>query len=281
MIPFDFEYYRPDTVQEALTVFRQLDAEHKNPMYYGGGSEIISMARLGNIRTGAVIDLKAIPECGVLGSDRSCLQLGSALTISNLIESKRFPLLDKTAGRIADHTMQCKITLGGNLASTIIYRETVLPLLLTEATVAVASCGGSGDCIREYKIDEVFHQRLDLARGEFIVRVSVEKRWLSCPYVHVKKTRNEKVDYPLMTVAALKTDGKIRFAVSGLLEHPLRNSKLEDMMNRNSLDFAARAEAIADELDPFLLSNLNGSASFRKYLLKNTLVNILETLRDA
>ena len=50
MIPFDFDYYRPDTVEEAVSAFSRLDAEGKNPAYYGGGSELISMYRDPNIR---------------------------------------------------------------------------------------------------------------------------------------------------------------------------------------------------------------------------------------
>lgn len=57
MIPFDFDYYRPDTIDEAVQLFRLLDSQGKSPLYFGGGSEIISMARVHNIHTKAVIDL--------------------------------------------------------------------------------------------------------------------------------------------------------------------------------------------------------------------------------
>ncbi|WP_411676951.1 FAD binding domain-containing protein [Caproicibacter sp.] len=277
MIPFDFEYDRPDTIEEALTVFRQLDAERKNPMFFGGGTEIISMARMGNVKTGAVVDLKAIPECRVFEYDKDRLLIGSALTLSDLVEAKRFPLLDHTAGRIADHTMQCKITFGGNLASTIIYRETVLPLLLTDAVVTVATQDG----LRDYKITQIFRERLQLPRGEFLVRASIEKRWLSAPYIHVKKTKNEKVDYPLLTVACLKADDQIRMAFSGLLPHPFRNLHWESLMNDKSLSFPERAEQISALAAPHLVNNLDGSAEFRKFVLNNTLINVLQTLKGA
>jgi CO/xanthine dehydrogenase FAD-binding subunit len=66
MISFDFEYYRPTTIEEAVHVFQQADSNGKEPLYYSGGTEIISMARLNQLRTGAVIDIKGIPECNVL-----------------------------------------------------------------------------------------------------------------------------------------------------------------------------------------------------------------------
>lgn len=55
MIPFDFEYRRPASVAEAAAAFRQLEAAGREPLWYGGGTEIITLARLGQLRPGAVI----------------------------------------------------------------------------------------------------------------------------------------------------------------------------------------------------------------------------------
>jgi CO/xanthine dehydrogenase FAD-binding subunit len=276
MIPFDFEYYRPDTIQEATDIFRQLEAEGKKPVYYSGGSELISMARVGNITFGAVIDLKSIPECRVLEYDQDDnLVLGSALTLSEITESKQFPLLGKTAGRIADHTMQCKITLGGNLASTIIYRETVLPLLLAGSRAMVASQDG----VREYSISEIFNQRLNLEKGSFLVKVLTNRGFVESPYFHIKKTKNEKIDYPLLTTAGIKVGGKLRIAFSGLFSYPFRSIQIETILNGTG-SFEERAEKIADTASENILNDTNGSAAYRKFVLKNTIINVLETMKD-
>lgn len=276
MIPFDFDYYRPDTIEEAVTVYQQLDKENKNPLYFGGGSEIISMARLGNLTTGAVIDLKGIPECRVLEFESGELLLGSMLTLSDITESNLFPLMGKACGRIADHTMQCKITLGGNIASTIIYRETVLPLLLTDAQITVAAADG----LRDYQLSNVFSQRLRLKKGGFIVKISVNRQWLSAPYIHLKKTKNEKIDYPLLSVACVKKDGLIRAAFSGLFHYPFRNTHLENILNDNGLSLMTRAEKAADEVSGLILNDLTASAEYRKFVFKNTIENILDSLKD-
>ena len=164
MIPFDIVYVRPGTVREAADAYRQLDADGQAPVYYGGGSELISMARLGNAAFGAVIDLKSIPECRVLETDGDSLLLGSAVTLGELVRSGLFPLLGKTAGRIADRTMQNRITLGGNLAATIIYRETVLPLLLSDAALTTAGIGG----LSTQQVSRLFRERLMLPKGDFM-----------------------------------------------------------------------------------------------------------------
>jgi len=275
MIPFDFDYYRPDTVEEAVSAFSRLDAEGKNPAYYGGGSELISMARVGSRSFGAVIDLKSIRECSIWEDRGDRLYLGAGLTLSDLIEWNGFPLLSKTAGRIADHTMQCKITLGGNLAATIVYRETALPLLLTDAKLTFAGADG----LREYSMDLVFRERLLLPRGEFLAGVTLGKNCFELPYFHAKKTRNEKIDYPLITVAGLKKDGKIRIAFSGLASYPFRDAEVENILNSPLQDPKQKAKKAADTLRDRIQSDLSGSAEYRQFVLQETILNILDTMK--
>ncbi len=276
MIPFDFEYFRPDTVKEAVDIYHELDKVGKTPMIYGGGTELISMARVGNIFFGAAVDIKNIPECKAMGFDNNNLYLGSALTLSDITEANYFPLLSKTMGRIADHTMQCKITFGGNLASTIIYRETVLPLLLTDATLTIA--GQSG--LHEFKIDQIFNERIILNKGDLIVKITIDKKFLNAPYFHIKKTKNEKIDYPLITTEGLKINGHLRIAFSGLAAFPFRDVEAENILNDSNLDFYQRADKIVQILSRIILNDVSGSAEYRKFVLKNTIINVLETMRN-
>jgi CO/xanthine dehydrogenase FAD-binding subunit len=277
MIPFDFEYYRPDSVTEAVTLYGQLDSEGSAPVWYGGGSELISMARVGNMGFGAVIDVKAIPECRTLDYNGEYLNLGAALTLDEMSSAQIFPLLGKTAGRIADHTMQCRITFGGNLASTIIYRETVLPLMLSDAEITAAGKQG----LKKYSIHNSFKERLELPKGELLVSAAVAKEFIKAPYFHIKKTKNEKIDYPLITTDALIINGFIRMAFSGLAAFPFRDAAVEEILNDQRFDYETRAEYIAQSVDGVLLDDMNGSAGYRRFVLKNTVINILESIKDA
>ena len=277
MIPFDFEYYRPGAVKEAVALYRELELDGRSPVWYGGGSELISMARLGNRRFGAVIDIKSIPECRTLDFDGEKLYLGSALTLDEINRSLKFPLLGKTAGRIADHTNQCRITLGGNIAATIIYRETVLPLLLADAELITAGPYG----LKRYVIHDVFKERLALPKGELLTSVAVAREFIGAPYFHIKKTKNEKIDYPLLTTDALIAGGFMRIAFSGLASYPFRDAAVESILNDQSLDFEERAWEITRAVSGVLLEDMNGSAAYRRFVLKNTLVNILDSIKDA
>lgn len=267
MIPFDFVYCRPGTLAEAYEAFGQLQIEGKNPVYYAGGSEIITMCRAGSIQPGAVIDIKGIPECMLLSTDQDGIHIGSACTLNQIKESKLFPLLGLTCGRIADHTNQCRITLGGNLCGTIIYRETSLPLLLSDATITFYGSRG----LRTTGFQDVFQGRMQLNPGELIVQIQVPEWALKAQYFHVKRAANEKIDYPLVSMAAIWQNGSIRAAFSGICSHPFRSPQMEAVLNNHSLSCADRVEKAISLLPEPAHNDAEGSNEYRIFVLKNTL----------
>lgn len=276
MIPFDFEYYKPETVEEAAKLYAKLNKEKKMPLYYGGGTEIISMARAYNINTGTVIDIKGISECNIMDIKENKLVIGSAVTLTQIAEANLFPLLSSIVKRIADHTIQGKITLGGNIASTIIYRESVLPLLLCNSEIIIAGATGR----KKVLFKDVFDRRIILNHGEFIVKVIIDVKYLSLPYLHAKRTKNDKIDYPLITLAAIKEDNKIKIAFSGVCDYPFRSTVIENYLNDTSLPVNIKVKNIICNMPVLILNDISGSADFRKFMLQNMLIEVLEKLED-
>ncbi|MDY0395053.1 FAD binding domain-containing protein [Virgibacillus halophilus] len=110
-----FEYYRAHTISEAIEMFAMLESEGKSPLFFNGGTEIITMRRI-NVRytdARAVIDIKGIPECAYTGFQRDRFVIGASVSLARLEETIAFPLLAKNSSRIADHTSREKITIGG------------------------------------------------------------------------------------------------------------------------------------------------------------------------
>ncbi len=272
MIPFDFIYCRPSSLDEAIDAYSQLRREDKNPVYVAGATELITMCRAGSIRPGAVISIKSIPACMGLSMDGQGLNIGSACTLNEIKESKLFPLLGLVCGRIADHTNQCAITLGGNLCATIMYRETSLPLLLSDA--AVTLFGEKG--LRTVAFERVFQGHMELEPGEILVQVHVPGWALQARHFHVKRTRNEKIDYPLAGVAALWKDNFLRLALSGICAYPFRSSEIEDVLNERAISCSARAEKAVTLLPGTVPSDVEGTGAYKRFVLKNTLEALLE-----
>ena len=276
MIPFDFLYCRPATLTEAAEAYLQLQAQEKNPFYYAGGSEVITMCRSGSLRPGAVIDIKEIPDCKPLFTDGQGLHIGSACTLNDIKESRLFGLLRLACGRIADHTNQCRITLGGNLCGTILYRETSLPLLLSDADVTLY--GPQGE--RTVPFASVFDGRMRLEPGEMVVQAHIPSWALQARHCHVKRTRNEKIDYPLVSLCALWEGDRLRAAFSGVCSYPFRSEAMEAVLNERSASCAARAEKAAALLPEEPQSDWEGSGEYRVFVLKNAIEALLEDWKN-
>ncbi|WP_429841281.1 FAD binding domain-containing protein [Brevibacillus sp. FIR094] len=274
MIPFDFDYYQPASIQKAVEWFQLLHKRGKNPMYYAGGTEIITWARTNSIHPGAVIDLKAIPACNVMEIQNDKLVIGACVTLSALSAANLFPLLSETAQGIADQTARNKITLGGNIAGRIHFREAVLPLLLANSKVIIAGIRG----VKEASIHQVFTQQLRLEPDELLVQTVTHRSYLSSPYVHYKKRQIGKIGYPLVTIAALKKNNRIHTAYSGVCSFPFRSFEIEEVLNESSIPLAVRIEQAMSKLPAPVITNAEGSAPYRKFVLKQTMADAIKTL---
>jgi len=274
MIPFDFEYYKPISAQTAVELFQSLQIQGKKPMYISGGTEMITQVRLNAFQPGAVIDLKAIPECNVLEWQKDQLVIGSCIKLSVISAANPFALLSEASQGVADQTARNKITLGGNLCGNIYYREAVLPLLLTNSRLIIAGSQG----IKETSIQSLFFQRLSLENGEFLVQIKIDREYLSLPFVHIKKRQIGNVGYPVVTIAALKINKQIRIAFSGVCLFPFRSAEMERALNDTTIPLAGRIEQAIGKLPAPILNNTEGSAAYREFVLKQTMAKAINQL---
>ena len=267
-------YFKPNTIQEATKLFQDLREKGKKPLYYGGGTEIITLARLNLVHTDAIIDLKVISECNIYQLLGDELIIGSTIGLYKFEEKILYPLLTEASKEIADHTARNKITVGGNICGEIYYREAVLPFLLADSEVVIA--GPSG--IRKKQINDVFQKELLLNEGEFLVQILTKKEMVNVPSISIKKRKQWDDGYPLVTVASLKKDGFIRFAFSGLCPFPFRSKEMEERLNDKSLSYQERISAAVEYIPSPILNDIEGSKEYRLFVLKNTLIHIFSTL---
>jgi CO/xanthine dehydrogenase FAD-binding subunit len=274
MIPFEITYHRPRSIEEAVRLFDALQQQGKKPLYYGGGTEIITLSRLHLVTADAVIDIKHIPECRALEANERELVLGAALSLTTLEEANPFPLLTKAASEVADRTARNQITLGGNICGQIFYRETVLPFLLSDSQAVIAGKDG----IKQCSIHDVFQQHIQLKPRQFLVQLKVDRSFASLPYFHRKRRKQGEVGYPLVTAAAIKKDGQIRVAFSGVCPFPFRSKEVEECLNARHLSVHDRIEGAIEVLPRPILDDIEGSAPYRLFVLKQMLFDMIDEL---
>ncbi len=272
MIPFPFTYWQPQTLQAAADAFKDCTGRGEKPLYYTGGTEIITMGRVSSLTFDAVIDLKGIPELFGLKREGSRLILGAAETLNSIACWNAFPLLTQCGARVADHTAQCKITLGGNIAGTIIYHEAVLPLLLANATAELYGLNSK----RSVEISTLFSPGLNLMPGEFFVRFSLDEGKACLPFAHAKYVDSEKIGYPLFTLAAVREKDGIDVAVSGLYPYPV---KLQFPPPETTSDPNQIEKQLSGQLQGQPLSDVLGSGEYRLFRLKAALLDMMAELK--
>lgn len=276
MIPFDFEYYKPSTLDEAVQIYQTVSGRDLKVIFISGGTEFITFARLNKISTDAIIDIKGIPECTVLEIQGDELVIGAAVPLNKISESGLFPLLGEAVKQVADHTSRNKITIGGNLFSRLKYREGILPLLLSDAKVKIM--GNEGEEI--LPLEELNNHKKKLKNGEFLVQIMIEKEYLDYPFISLKKTRLSKIGYPIASVSALKKDNQIRAAISGVCEYPFRSSELENLLNDDNLSVENRISEAMKKLPSGIVNDFEGSAEYRQFVLSNMLEDVIEALKE-
>ena len=185
MIAFDFEYYRPSTLEECIKVFQNLKVQGKRPIYYAGGTEIICRARGNDNFFNAVVDIKSVEECNVLDERENQLVIGSAVTLNKICEADIFPLLTMTSKWVADNTSRNKITIGGNICSAIPFKEAALPFLLCDSWAVIAE----NNTIKTLPFKQAFNEKMQLVDGTMLIQVRVHKNHIKVPFNGVRKQK--------------------------------------------------------------------------------------------
>ncbi len=271
----DMQYFRPASVREAAEMFANLSSRGTRVMYYGGGTEILTERRYANDIPGAVIDLKGIGDAAT-PARQDTVVLGAAQTLSAVAEQNLWPLLTACAERIADHTSRCKITLGGNLASSMPYREASLPFMLMPCTAHIAGIAG----IEKVPFEQVFHGALQLAPGQFLAALEVPLPSLQEPYAAVKFTRGGWVDYPLISLAAAGRPGHVRAAISGYGSEPVRFPDIDRILSQSAKSAQSRGAEAAEAFGQAPADDDLGSAEYRKFILADAFASVLAQLEE-
>lgn len=273
MIATNFELLKPASIDEAIEA-RNARNGRAGLYYLAGGTEIVTMSRDGVMEPTVVIDLKEIPELRRVERDGDRLVIGACVTLNAVAEWNAFPLLSAAALGVADRTVRNSITVGGNIAGRLPYREAILPFLVCGATAQIAGPNGQ----REAALTELFDKRLKLEKGEFLVSLSVTREAAEAPSFYRRKTKDSRIDYPIMALSAAKFDSGIAFACSGVYSYPLRSVAAEKALAGASGGPGAKAEAAVAAAGMEPKSDMRAGADYRRMLLVRALSDAIEEL---
>jgi aerobic carbon-monoxide dehydrogenase medium subunit len=267
VIPPEFDYVAPDTLDEALAALRGDD----DAKVLAGGHSLLPLMKLRLAAPTMLVDIRKVP--GLRGAQRENGQwkIGALTRHADVQGNADLGPLGKAAALIADQQVRNRGTIGGSLAHGDPASDLPTVLLACEGSVTVTGSGGT----REVAAADLFQDYLTTAVGDDEVLTEVRlpnfDGWGSS---YLKFTRRAE-DWAMVAVCAMvkkAPDGScedVRVALTNMASTPIRASATESLLRGSGLEEGAitrASEVAADDTDP--PGDLNASPDYKRHLAR-------------
>jgi carbon-monoxide dehydrogenase medium subunit len=270
VIPVPFEYVRPNSIDEAVTMLGQAGEDAK---VLAGGQSLLPVLRLRLAFPSTVVDVGRVPELRGVRDDGTHIVIGAMTThhdvLHDALVAEHAPLIVQATKTVADPQVRHRGTFGGSLAHADPAGDLGAVALALECEFVATGPGGprtiaAGDFFQDYLTTA-------LSPDEILTAVRVPKLgagWSS----HYEKFHRVAQAWSIVGVAALvrRENGSIaeaRIGLTNMGSTPLRASAAEAALAGAGLDqIGAAAEHAADGTNP--PNDLNGQSDYRGHLAR-------------
>ncbi len=265
MIPLEFEYQAPATLEEAISLLAGGDEDVK---VLAGGHSLIPLMKLRLAAPSLLVDIRKVP--GLKGiSSNGDVRIG-ALTTHAEVEAGGLGLASLVAGTIADPQVRHRGTIGGSLAHGDPASDLPAVLLAAEGSIGVQGPNGE----RSIAAADLFEDYLttSIADDEIVTSVSLPSMD-GYGYAYEKFNRRAE-DWAMVAVAVWVskeggTVSDVRVGLTNMGSTPLRATAVEEALRGQSATadaIAKAAELAADGTEP--PGDLNASPDYKRHLAR-------------
>ena len=287
MFPDEFDYYRAESVQEAIELLDEHSTEETELL--AGGHSLLPTMKSGLSSPDVLVDISDVDAMSGVSVDGDTVTVGAMTTYSEFIESdgmeEHAPALYHAVRQVGDTQVRNRGTVGGNIAHADPASDLPGATLVSDATVVTEGPDGE----RRIPADDFFFgmYATDVGPNELVTRLELPAA-NGAIGAYAKKP-SPSSGYAMVGVATLvSTDGgsveSIRAAVNGAMDHAVRLEGVEDELTGESLSedaIESAAARAAEGLDTdMMMSDLQASAEFREQLLEVYTRRALERVMD-
>jgi 2-furoyl-CoA dehydrogenase FAD binding subunit len=271
MKPRPFDYIRPDTVDEALSIL----AEHgEDARILAGGQTLIAMLNLRVVEAPVLIDITRIRELDAIREVDGTVEIGATVTQNRLLHwpslVEKLPLLHAVLPFVGHFQTRNKGTVCGSIAHADPASEIPLALALLGGQVMLRSQKGA----RTPSASEFQQGMLLTARApdELITAVRF-------PIVNARVAFREVArrhgDFAIIAIAAAAENREsIRVGIAGMADRPAVRSLQVD----GAASLQNAIERLAWELEGY--DDIHASARMRRDLLRGLGPIVVEEARQ-
>ncbi len=270
MYPASFEYYRPKTLAEAVTLL----GRHKEAKVLAGGHSLLPVLKLRLAAPSALIDIADLAELKGIQVGGGAIKIGALTTHAQIAASKEVAqhcgVLAEAAAQIGDLQVRNRGTVGGSLAHADPGADYPTVMLALGATMTASNGSATRDIAADAFFTDIF--TTSLKPGELLTAVSVPSSGKGTGGAYVKH-KHPASGYAVVGVAAFTrvANGKcekVSLVVGGVTGTPVRAKAAEQALTGQSPDEAALRAAIrkvAESItDP--MGDVYASGDYRTHL---------------
>ncbi len=270
MIPGSFEYHRPKSVGEAVSL---LSAHGDESRVIAGGHSLIPLMKMRLATPAHLIDLHGIAEIKGISESDGVIRIGAMTTQQEIIASELLaeicPILPETARLIADPQVRAWGTIGGNVANGDPGNDMPGLMLCLDASYQAKGPGGARSLSARSYYEAAFFTAL--AEDEVLTEIRIPVP--AAGHGHAYEKMKRKVgDYATAAAAVIlqmegETCRQASIALTNVGQTPLYAEAAAEALAGRRIDDAAiteaasRAAAVAEPV-----SDLRGPADFRSHV---------------
>ena len=274
MKPAPFEYYAPDSLEQALDLMQQGAGEAK---ILAGGQSLVPAMNFRVVQPSLLIDLNRVTELSYIRKEGEVIRVGSMarerhLEFDSLI-AQHIPLLHEAVPFIAHPQIRNRGTIGGSIVHSDPAAE--LPVLMHALSARLKARNASSE--RWIDVQDFFVGMFTTALepDEILIEIELPFSPLRTGWSFMEVAPRAG-DYAMMGVAVLVTldeNGKCQQAKLVYLnagEGPVEATEAAGSLTGQAIDEqliqSAAVHASEKEIDPF--GNIHASAEFQRHLAK-------------
>jgi len=273
MIPAEFEYHAPKSLNEALALLGQHGDDAK---LLAGGHSLIPALKLRLSSFSHLIDIGRIGDLAYIKEDKGALAIGARATHfeveSSALLQQKSPLLAECAAHIGDVQVRNRGTLGGSLAHADPAADYPAAILALEAEIQTVSASGK----RTIKAEDFFVDLLTTALqpGEILteVRIAPLAAKTGGAYLKVAQPASGFAVVGVAAVVTLDAAGKctkVRVGITGAAAKAWRAHGTEAVLSGKTPDDNTLAQAAAKATDGIeTAGDIFASADYRAHLAR-------------
>ena len=277
MIPAEFDYTAPETLDDALKALADGGEDAK---LLAGGHSLLPLMKLRLAAPTLLVDLRKVPGLHGIQRENGSWRIGALTVHSELEHTSDLGVVSLAAGTIADPQVRNRGTIGGSLAHGDPASDLPAVMMICEASITLQGASGQQ---RSVAANEFFRDYLETAvePNEVLteVRIPAYDGW---GFGYEKFNRRSE-DWAMVGVSALvhkegDTISDVRVGLTNMGSVPLRARAVEEALRgqpANADSIARAAEQAAEGTNP--PADLNASAEYKRHLARVMTRRALET----